>query len=108
MTGSAFVVFDGGWACSNMATFRETSQPIRLEDGTIQSLQIGYQLTIEHLFAPNIPVEQDLNCEIVFKDDDKSDMRGFIGKVQRIGEQHTFIKIFTKTDRIPEILRKIT
>jgi hypothetical protein len=108
MTGSAFVVFERGWACSNEASLLARQKPI-FETGNPMPVGFepdGFTLNLQSPFyAVDMP-ENATRVECVFKDD--NDIKtGLIGDVKSINNS-LILNIFAKTNRISEILSKIT
>jgi|GEM_PF-2774162 len=109
MTGSAFITHNDTWSCTNECKYSFTNTPV-FEPGNDMPIATkqGFQLSVQHVFHASIPYEKGTPVQVVFKDDAKNIKYGFNGEVQHIGKEYTTIKLFTKTDKISEILSNIT
>jgi hypothetical protein len=108
MTGSVFIVFDGGWACSNEASLLARQKPV-FETGNPMPVgfeQDGFTLNLQKPFYAAETPENATRVECVFKDDNNI-KTGLIGEVKYVNNS-LILNIFAKTDRISEILSKIT
>lgn len=107
MKGSAFIVHNNTWSCSNECDFTFHSEPI-IENNKLVSTKRFQVVTIQGQFNVTIPPNIGDKCEIVILSDDDKMKYGFIGNIRSISKIQTVINIFTKTDRISEILSNIT
>lgn len=104
MIGSAFIIHNENWSCSNDVTLGIYSTPIFGENNDIVSIKEERTLTIIGLFNSNNKPEIGDHCEVVMLADKKY---AFIGNVRSISPLKTVINITAKSERISEILRKI-
>lgn len=105
MYGSAFIVHEKGWSCSNDVTFEVEKDIIEVE-GKKASKQTN-TLKVKGIFngAGILSIDDKVQC--VFKIDDTFKKQGFLGTVNAITEKTTTILLLTKTDKTKEILNKI-
>lgn len=108
MTGSVFIVHSKGWSCSNDAILDFHSFTERDENEKIIKVNKTQTLTIRHIFNAESPIQIEDKCEIVLLTDNDQKKFGFIGKARSITKETVIINIFTKTERISEILSNIT
>lgn len=107
MKGSAFIVHNNTWSCSNEVILQMFSTPI-LEGKKLVAIKQENTLNIYGIFNATKQPEVGDKCEMVLMDDDKGNKYGFIGSVKAVGELTTIINIENKTEKINEILTNIT
>ena len=110
MIGSAFILHNNTWSCSNDVTYSVTNTPIFVKPGDMVPISVkqGQEIKVRGLFSPHQALQKGQLVEIAFKNEVNESQYAFSGEVQYIGDVYTIIKIFTKTDRIKEILSNIT
>jgi len=104
MIGSAFIIHNETWSCSNDVTLGIYSTPIFGENNEITSIKEERTLTINGIFNPTIKPKSGDDCEVVFLGDKKY---AFIGNIRTISDIKTVINLNKTSERISEILRKI-
>lgn len=105
MFGSAFITHPKGWLCSNEAMMQEEQDLIEV-DGK-ECIKLTPVMKVKAAFDGIGTPEKDMPVECVFKLDDSDKMQGFIGVIQGITNETIKILLTTKTERIPQILKKI-
>lgn len=107
MKGSAFIVHNNTWSCSNEVILDMHSTPV-IENGKMVALKQEKTISVYGIFDASEKAKIGDNCEIVIMDEEQGNKYGFIGAVKAVGEIHTIINIYTKTEKINEILSNIT
>ena len=107
MIGSAFIIHENGWACSNEVVLDFYSKLIDNNDPT-KGIVKTQTLTVRGLFNGLGALGAGQKVELVVVPDDENKSFGFVGEVRSSMESSTIINIFSKTDRIKEILSNIT
>lgn len=106
MTGSVFIIYPGGWACSNEVKFDVEKDIITGENGDRVSKQTN-TLKIKGLFIGKGEIDKNIFVDCVFKLDEKNNLQGFTGQVSGLTKDLAIITLLTKTERTEEILKKI-
>lgn len=107
MKGSVFIVHNNTWSCSNEVILDMHSTPV-IDNGKMVALKQEKTISIYGIFDASEKVKIGDKCEIVMMDDDKGLKYGFVGAVKAVGQLHTIINVFEKTEKITEILTNIT
>jgi hypothetical protein len=107
MTGSAFILHNNTWSCSNEVSMGVFSEPI-MAGGKVVSIKETNTITLHHPFHLSTPPDTGDKCEIVFLNEVSGEKYAFDGAVKAIGKLHTIINIFAKSNKIQEFLSNIT
>jgi hypothetical protein len=102
MIGSAFVVHDNGWCCSN-----DVHMDIETDVSDVDGQKIGRQtntLKLNSIFNGIGTLQNDMKVEAVMLADDKK--YGFVGRVRQV-EALTVIQITGTINNTQEIIKKI-
>lgn len=108
MKGSAFIVHNNTWSCSNEVILQMFSTPLVDESKKLIAIKEEKTINIYGIFNAEKQPEVGDKCEVVMMDDDKGLKYGFIGIVRAVGQLTTIINIVNKTEKINEILTNIT
>ncbi len=108
MKGAVFITHAEGWSCSNEAVLDFHSFTERDMSGKIIAVSRTQTLTVSGIFNAFGLIPEHTKCDIVMLDEDDQKKYGFTGELRSIGQEVTVLNIFTKTDRISEILSNIT
>jgi len=107
MKGSAFIVHNKTWSCSNEVILDMHSTPI-INEGKFVALKQENTISVYGIFNPEIIPKTGDKCQIVLMDDDEGKKYGFLGEVRAVGVLQTIINVLGKTEKISEILGNIT
>lgn len=107
MTGSAFIIHNNTWSCSNSVVMGFFSDPV-MDNGKVVAIKETKTLTVYGEFHATEPYKVGDRCEFVIMPDDSDKKSSWFAEVKAIGKLHTIINIFSKSDRISEILANIT
>lgn len=107
MKGSAFIVHNDTWSCSNEVILQMFTTPV-FENMKMVAYREEKTINIYGIFNAEKQPKVGDKCEVVLMDDDKGNKYGFIGSVKAVGELTTIIYIVNKTEKINEILTNIT
>ncbi len=101
MQGSAFIVHQNGWSCSNEVLIDVETD---IENG--QSRKTSF-LKLKGVFDGKGQLEKDIFVECLFKKEDDGSLQGFAGRITGIVPTKTVIQILGKINKTEEILSKI-
>ena len=108
MIGSAFIIHNGTWSCSNEVLLGMYSTPIFGDNNEITAIREEKTLTINGIFNPYKEPSIGDVCEMVLLVEKEGENKyAFIGNVRSISPLKTVINITGKSEKISEILRKI-
>lgn len=108
MIGSAFIVHDNNWSCSNEVSLSIFSQPEFNDQNEVVLLRETRIINVIGIFSPTKVLETGDKCQVVMLSDDKKIKQGFNGEVRSVSPLKVIINIFSKNDNISEILSNIT
>lgn len=107
MTGSAFIIHNNTWSCSNDVILGIYSNPV-MQDKKVVAIREEKTLTVYGVFHATEPFKVGDKCEFVILPEGVDNKSSWFGEVKAIGQLHTIINIFSKSERISEILSNIT
>lgn len=82
MTGSAFIIHNGGWCCSNAVNLDLYNEPLMGPNGQLQGIKQYQTLMVDGPFN-TLPV-LDADCDFVFKPEDVQTAVAFKGRVKAL------------------------
>lgn len=107
MKGSAFIVHNDTWSCSNEVLLDMHSTPV-IEGGKMVALKQENTISVYGIFNASEAPKMGDKCQIILMDDDKGNKYGFICEVRAIGQLQIIFNVLSTTDKITEILGNIT
>lgn len=107
MICSAFITHNNTWSCSNEVVLGIFSDPV-MQDKKIVAIREEKTLTVYGIFHATEPFKVGDKCEFVLLPDNSDKKSSWFGEVKAIGKLHTIINIFSKSDKVSEILANIT
>lgn len=107
MTGSAFIIFNDTWTCSNEVSYGIYGTPV-MEGTKIVAIRDEEVLTITAPFYQDEKLKVEDICKAVFMREDTEEKYGYECLVKAVGPNQLILKIFSKNKNISEILSNIT
>ncbi len=108
MTGSAFIIHNDTWSCSNEVTLDIHNTPI-IEGGKYSGrVREEKTLKVNGIFNATEPLKQGDKCEFVILNEDTNEKYSFFAQAKAVGQKQVILNIFSKSNRISEILSNIT
>lgn len=107
MTGSAFIIHNDTWSCSNSVILDIHSTPV-IENGKFTSLKEEKTIKVNGIFNATTPLKVGDRCEFVLLNEDTNEKYSFFAQTKAVGQKQVILNIFSKSNRISEILSNIT
>lgn len=107
MKGSAFIIHNDTWSCSNEVLLDMHSTPV-IEGGKMVALKQENTISVYGIFNPETAPKVGDKCQIILMDDDKGNKYGFVCEVRAIGVLQTIFNVLSPTDKIQQLLSNIT
>lgn len=108
MIGSAFIIHNGTWSCSNEVSLSMFSEPIFGENNEVVLLKETKTLNITAIFNKDKSLTSGDKCQMVMLSEDKKIKQGFNGEVRSVSPLKVIINILSKNNDISNILSNIT
>ena len=104
MTGTAFIVHESGWACSNLV-YEDTESDIEVTNGA-PAIRQRPTLKLQSIFNGIGSVLAGQNVKCVMKDDETGKQHGIAGVVEKVGNL-TVINITGEITDYKSIIKNI-
>lgn len=102
--GIGFIVWNGGWGCSDDVIFDIERDPVPGPDGK-KNIVESKTLKFNHIFEGQSNIVKGLKVDCLFKAEDKK--YAFTGEVRGKSGDLTIVDLIAKSERINEIIAKI-